>query len=254
MKVKQILMIATEVSCRILKYGGEAYRAEETARYICNCYGIQEVDVFAIPTSIVVTIGRGDDFITKARRILKNQVDLTKVDKLNDLSRYICVTQPSFAEVEKRLAHIEAISQYPLPIQTLGYGILSLSFAMMFGGTIFEGMSAFFLGTLVFFAQILMGKANINGFLQTTFSSFLISLLAYSAMVLSGGYLTAHPILAGALMILVPGVTLTNCMRDFMANDFLAGTTKFAEASMTALATALGVAVVILGIYPLMGG
>ncbi len=254
MNVKQILMIATEVSCRILKYGGEAYRAEETARYICNCYGITEVDVFAIPTSIVVTIGRGDDFITKTRRILKNQVDLSKVDKLNDLSRYICMTRPDFAEVEKRLASIESIDQHPVGLQIFGYAILSLSFAMMFGGTIFDGLTALGVGIAVFFAQQLMARANINGFLQTTFSSFLISLIAYGAMTISGGILTAHPILAGALMILVPGVTLTNCMRDFMANDFLAGTTKFAEASMTALATALGVAIVILGIYPFMGG
>ena len=50
----------------------------------------------------------------------------------------------------------------------------------------------------------------------------------------------------GVLMNLVPGVLLTNCIRDFVATDYTAGAAKIMEAFMTAAAIALGVGVSLL--------
>lgn len=249
MEVKQVLNVVTEVSCQMLKYGGEVYRAEESVRYICHYYGIEQVDVFAISTNIMVTITHGDECITKTRRIPYNQVDLTKVDMLNDLSRHICANRPEYADIQKRLAEIEAIAPYRPMQKALAVALISFAFAMIFGGTIWEGLVSCTIGLVVSVAQMLWKKWEFNKFLQITMSSFLMTALSFFAMNVSGGELHAQPILAGGLMVLVPGLALTNCMRDMMANDFVAGLTKFAEATMTALATALGVALVILGLY-----
>ena len=42
------------------------------------------------------------------------------------------------------------------------------------------------------------------------------------------------------LMNLVPGIAITNCMRDIMAGDMFAGLTKLTESLLTATAIALG--------------
>ena len=47
-------------------------------------------------------------------------------------------------------------------------------------------------------------------------------------------------IIIGTLMNLVPGVALTNSIRDIIGGDLLAGITKLTEALMTAVAIALG--------------
>lgn len=250
---KQILSVATEIGYRLLKYGAEVYRAEQSARFICNSYGIDRADVFAIPTSLVVTIEVDGDFITKTKRILNNQVDLAKVEQLNDLSRHICNETPDYEEITARLAEIETITHYPIPVQILANGCIAFGFAMLFDATWAEGFVTFIIAMAAAVGQIHFDRWEHNRFLRTAAASFLISALVYLTVVLSGGELSPQSMMAGGLMVLVPGLTVTNCMRDFMANDYVAGLTKLAEALMTALAIALGVAVVLFSL-PYFGG
>ena len=46
-------------------------------------------------------------------------------------------------------------------------------------------------------------------------------------------------------MTMVPGITLTNCMRDFIAGDFLAGLYTMTEALLIAIGMAVGAAAAI---------
>ncbi len=46
---KEIITIATDIGYMLLKHGAEVYRAEQSVIYICNSFGITDVDVFAIP-------------------------------------------------------------------------------------------------------------------------------------------------------------------------------------------------------------
>ena len=50
----------------------------------------------------------------------------------------------------------------------------------------------------------------------------------------------------GVLMNLVPGVLITNCIRDFVSTDYMAGAAKIFEAFLIAAAIALGVSVSVL--------
>ena len=52
-------------------------------------------------------------------------------------------------------------------------------------------------------------------------------------------------VIIGVLMTMVPGITLTNCMRDFIAGDFLAGLYTMTEALLIAIGMAVGAAAAI---------
>ena len=47
-------------------------------------------------------------------------------------------------------------------------------------------------------------------------------------------------IIIGLVMTLVPGVAITNSVRDVIAGDFIAGQTKMTEALLTATSIAIG--------------
>ena len=64
--------------------------------------------------------------------------------------------------------------------------------------------------------------------------------LAAIALVASGLGESLDLIIIGAFMGLVPGVALTNFMRDVLAGDLFAGITKLTESLLTATALALG--------------
>ena len=44
-------------------------------------------------------------------------------------------------------------------------------------------------------------------------------------------------------MLLVPGIAITNVMRDVLSGDFLTALTKFAEVMIVAMAIAIGIAI-----------
>ena len=90
MEDKKLLQLVSEIGFDMLSYGGEIYRVEETVKRICFAYGMDGVDVFAIPTTIIVSITRQDETYSRTRRLASKGTDLDKVDRLNNLSRRLC--------------------------------------------------------------------------------------------------------------------------------------------------------------------
>ena len=60
-------------------------------------------------------------------------------------------------------------------------------------------------------------------------------------------------IIIGSLMPLVPGVAITNAIRDIMAGDFLSGTSRLVEAILIAVSIAGGAGIA-LRIFSFWGG
>ena len=80
---RQVLDIAIAIGCRILLYGGEANRAEDTVSRIGQAYGMDEVHVFAVAASIMVTVEKDGESMTQTRRIVRTNTDLDKLDARN---------------------------------------------------------------------------------------------------------------------------------------------------------------------------
>jgi uncharacterized membrane protein YjjP (DUF1212 family) len=75
------------------------------------------------------------------------------------------------------------------------------------------------------------------------FFNFISSLFAgVSAYFFAGAIESAHldKIMIGNIMLLIPGLMLTNAIKDMMNGDTMAGFLRFCEALLTALAIALG--------------
>ncbi len=246
---KEILTVATDVGYMLLKHGAEVYRAEQSVIYICNSFGITDVDVFAIPSSLVATISRDGEFITKTKRITSHSTDLDKVRLLNNLSRDICENDIEFCDIKNRLEEIKLATTYSFPLLLLAFAMASASFTIIFGGTLLNGAISFFIGIILKMISHCFEIKHINMFLKITICAFFASLIAVLLEHAFPIAVQSTEIIAGSLMLLVPGLALVNSMRDFMAHDYLSGLLKFAEAMIVALATALGVAVVLLSLY-----
>ena len=61
-------------------------------------------------------------------------------------------------------------------------------------------------------------------------------------------------VVIGTIMLLVPGLAITNVMRDVISGDFLTAITKFAEVMIVAMAIAIGIAIPIGAARMLFGG
>ena len=243
MEDKYLLQLVTDLGYEMLCCGSEIYRVEETVKRICQAYGYEQAEVFAIPSTIIVSITHQDETITKSRRLAGKTTDLTKLAKLNELSRQLCASTPDYQTARKLLSDISRSGMYSLWVMTvLGYGMAALAFALFFGGGWQDAVWAFPIGVMIKLVDYFLGKVKANGFVVTVVSGGISALIAVLGVQIGFIDHIGH-VLMGAIMNLVPGLMLTNAMRDIMASDFIAGLMRIAEAVLVGAGIAVGVMV-----------
>lgn len=246
MTAHELLTVTSQIGSLLIKYGAEIYRVEDSINRIAAAYGFsgegKRVEVFAIPTSLIITVNDGGNIpLTQTIRITDRGTNLDRVDKLNNLSRFICTEKPE-PDVIKR--HIEEIGKrrvYGSTVRAVSYAIVGATFSLFFGGGIADAAFAGLISVLIFYVSTFVSKVKPSVFFQSVICSLLTAAIAVliSRVGLTDGF---DKVIIGASMNLVPGITLTNCMRDFIAGDFLAGMYTLIEAVLIAVGMAVGAA------------
>lgn len=242
---REVLDVATCIGYHILKNGGEISRAEDTVERIGMAYGMDSVHVFAISTSIVVSVEKDDISLSQTRRVRGGCTNLDQVEKYNSLSRRICKTLPDYEELARTIRDIHHEPSYSIWIMLLAYGLIGGGFAVFFGGGAHEGVLAFIIGAVLKLVMSLFDKLKSPPFFANAAGAAVTVVLTQIASLVFTG-INTELVNIGVLMNLVPGVLLTNCIRDFVATDYVAGVAKIFEAFLIAAAIALGVAVSIM--------
>lgn len=243
---KELLKITSKIGAMLIECGAEIYRVEDSINRIAAAYGFEGIskrmEVFAIPTMLIITINDGDDPpMTQTKRITSRVTNLDRVDKLNNLSRFICTVKPEADIIERHIEEIKKRRVYGNVVQYGSYAVVGATFALFFGGGALDALFAGLISLLVMLVSKLVNKVRPSVFFQNVICSMVIASLAViiSRIGLTGGF---DKVIIGSSMNLVPGITLTNCMRDFIAGDFLAGLYTLTEALLVATGMAVGAA------------
>lgn len=253
MTTTELIDTVMEIGQRLLETGAEIYRVEESVRRISEAYGAQTVGVYAVPTAIVATVARsGEAPVTRVCRIYERGTNLDRLDRLNTLSRELCAQPVDRETVRKRLAEIDASRTYGCFARCAAVGGGAAFFTLLFGGAPVEGICAFVIGfTLCLLTRMLERIQTNPVFINVVGGCWIAALALLAQGVGAIGYY--DNVIIGAIMVLVPGLTITNAIRDLIAGDFVSGITKFAEALLVAAGIAVGVALP-LSLAGLLGG
>ncbi len=243
MHIDDIIHVATDAGKIILENGGETYRVEQTISMICKSYGIQHTESFVTPTGIMVSITNSENkTISLVRRINNRTVNLQKVDMINNLSRKIVLKPISTYEMRKQIKYINSIPPYSKITTTFFAAGSSGFFTLLFGGNYKDFFVAFIIGALINYLSGYLDKLEVNGFLKNMLGGSLAATVALIAASLSlvGNMDT---IIIGSIMILVPGISITNAIRDTIAGDLVSGVSRSIEALFVAIAIAAGTSI-----------
>ncbi|MDO5490946.1 MAG: threonine/serine exporter family protein [Bacillota bacterium] len=252
---KAILLLAIHAGELMMTCGAEIYRVEETITRICKACDVDNVEVFAMPSGIFVTLDNdlsGDSVSTYIRRIHNSETNLNKISRVNQFSREFTTTSMTIEEGMQRLTEIEQEKRYHFSIRVIAAGFIASCFAVIFGGNTIDFLSAFIIGMISYTLSRFLEKYDINFFIRGLCSCALATFLALvvSASVPNASY---PFIISGAIMLFVPGVAITNSIRDFLSGDMMAGLTRMVEAFLIAVSLAAGTGLV-LKLWALMGG
>lgn len=234
----------------LMASGTEVNRVEETLTRMGTAYGAVRMNVFVITSSMVVTMSLPDGRdLTQTRRILSpGSTDFTVLEALNDLSRRCCAHPIPLPELRAEISALQKEHPHPFLVY-LGSALAGASCTLFFGGTIPDSLSAALFGLFICYLQFRLAPRCPNKLVFNLLAALAVGcgihLWAFS---LSG--LQADKILIGDIMLLIPGLAMTNAVRDTMVGSPLAGALRFIEALLWAGALAMG----FMSSFWLMGG
>lgn len=234
-----LLRLALDVGEGMLKNGGEVSRVEDTIERICRAYGAEHVEVFTIISVINASVRMKDgSYSSQMRRVKSTGMNLTMLEELNGLSREVCSNMLSLELFDEKIHRIKHHKGYSSLISMLAWALAAASFAVFFGGGIWECFGAALAGVAMFCIDTYSPR-RMNAIAKNVMSAFLASLVAGVSVLLRGGG-DGSAIIMGSLMLLVPGVSIGVAMRDIFCGDLLAGTLKLLQACLSALMLAFG--------------
>lgn len=238
--MKKFLDLVMDIGEQMLISGAEVHRVEESIKRMCNSKGAKRVDVFIITSSMIVTVFDNEDkSYTQTRRIISSTTDFEKLHKLNQLSRKICEGIITYEEIKTEFNSALNRKTYNFFCESLCCAIIAGAFTIFFGGNTVEMVVSFIVGLLVSIGNFLCNKAVTNKIFSKFFASLLVTMFAFSA-VKFGFVDSADNVIIGNIMTLIPGIGLTNALRDLFIGDSIAGLLRTIEAVLLALGIAAG--------------
>ena len=240
--VREVFFVTLNAGKTLLENGAETYRVEDTMERIAKHYGVENVQVFVATTVIILSMN--DYGLSQQIRILTRNNNLEKVVNINELSRQI-INGMSIADAKEAVNRISETRVFPLCLVVLFGGIAASMFLMMFNGSVKDLPITIFAGALGVLVTEWIQRYTKIKFFTEILAAFLIALFA--VLYVRFGYgVNVDTIIIASVMPLVPGVPITNALRELIRGHFLAGSMKGIEAGLTAIAIGAGVGTVFL--------
>ena len=227
---------------RALHGAGEpTNRAEELLEDVADRLGLT-AQFFITPTSIFAAFGPED---RQRTHLIRTEPATTNLGKLARLDRVVVRVLRGELDAEHALAALnEATGPAPVrPALALvgGFALASACSARVLGGGWREILTAGGIGAII---GLIAAMASTRETLQRLFepvAAFVAAVLLALAAKVTGGMSATVATLA-SLIVLMPGMALTNAMTELTTRHLAAGTARLMQAFMVFLAMGFGVA------------
>lgn len=225
----------------MLKNGAETYRVEDTVQRILETGKVKHTQVVAMTTSIIASISNPDmNPITVVRRINERGTNLNKVYLVNNVSREYCNNLIDLETAFTKLKNVQTVREYSYLLKNIAQIILVPLFVVLLGGIPFDMGIGLINGVILITTLVLSEKIGLNVFVRDIIIAFMVAVftkLVYNTF----GAINVEIIIISSIMPMVPGVAITNAIRDTLQGDYMSGGARTIEAFVKALSIALGV-------------
>lgn len=223
------------------RYGTPADRLEEALKVSCQRLGI-EAEVFTAPTALIMSFGAPTELKTRMLRFETAELDMGKLETVDDIADDVIdrkmTPREGIAQLE---AVVAAKPRFGHGLSTLMHGVTAGALAVFFGGSLEDvavaaaiGLS---LGLLAQYAKRSTDQARVFELVGAAFAAF-------TAGVVSSVWHAVTPSLVtiAALIVLLPGMSLTVAMTELATRHLIAGTARLVSAVIVLLQLVVGVA------------
>lgn len=239
-----VLAFALGVGTGLLSCGASVSRVEIAVERICLACGAKEVNVFALPSMVLCSIKVADGSeVSQMKRNFEVSNNFFKMEKYNQLSRYLCAHKLSLEEAERELDNINSSNWFKVPFIVLGGGVLAGAFSVFFGGALIDALPSALIGCLMAYLNILLSRRDFNAYARTFMLSLVggfLAMLMSRALIACGVACSVSMVTIGTIMVVVPGLLICNAVRDLFSGDIYSGAFELLNGVLSILAIAAG--------------
>lgn len=220
--------------------GGEIGRIEDSLARMGVAYGAVKTNVFVITSSIELTMTFADgEAVTRTRRINSaGSTDFEKLRALNALSRRCAFERLPIPDLALQIRQIRETRPSRLKFY-IGSILASGGFTLFFGGSWLDALLAGVFAVLICLMQEKFAGISPNKIFFLFISSLITGVgICLVDRVVPG--LHIDKVIIGDIMLLVPGIAITNAVRDTLIGDTISGLVKLADSLVWAAALAAG--------------
>ena len=228
----------------LLSSGAEISRTEDTMNYIARAMNFKDLEAYVSNRGIFATAKKDDNTeITRIYNVPEVDINLSKIESVNALSRRITQKNITIEEIESELNQIDTMSDYSFFWRLAAYTLGASGFSYAIGSSITDSIIAGIIGLILGVYMCTIKRILSSDVLITILGSILIALLGNLFIHFELGS-NLSVILLGAMIDIVPGVPFVNAIREYSQNNYNTGITLMMGALLTCISMAVGVAVV----------
>ena len=270
---RRALELVTRIGEVLLKNGGEIFRVQQTMQLVAKAYGIPGFQVYVLANGLLVSMQEEGRTITRpvesgdaagqehlfgqehlasqahlasqVRYVPLSSVHLGRVAAVNNLSREIVAQKYTVEEASRKIEQIDKLPFTSNAVQTLMSGLGAGAFCILFGGSLLDSAAAFLSGLVLWIFVLFLTARGANKIMVNILASALVTAMGVLFFHLFSFGDSMDMIVIGSIVPLLPGVPLTNSIRDYLNGDYLSGTIRMIDAVLVACCIALGVGIVL---------
>ena len=189
---------------------------------------IEMAEVLVIMTGISATIKlENEKAVTVTKRVEERDTNLKLVVDVNEISRQYCGDDLTLEQAYEKLS---TLKQFEFSRKTTNLAMMGVGVAIIVG---------LFLVAFVSAGQDL----KFHPFIRGIFAGFGVAFACCLLKEGLGDQMNMDTVMIGSFMPLVPGMAITNAVRDTLRGDYLSGGARVMEAFLKALGIAIGIGI-----------
>jgi uncharacterized membrane protein YjjP (DUF1212 family) len=239
-RMEQVGDIALMAAVILQEHGAETYRIESTVTAICQSYQISARCSIRPNEILLVTVEKGQQKFTSMKRVGKKPIDLYKIELINTFSRRLKEIPLTYEEAINQLKTIEKAPDFNPPVKVAAACLTGFVYTLFFNGSFGEGLTSVFVCLITYLILEKICRLGFFPFFEFYLSGLVIGSLSHLCHMLMPA-INEQAVITGSIMIILPGVALTNGIKDMLYGYFAPGIFKFCKSLLLITAVSVGI-------------
>jgi uncharacterized membrane protein YjjP (DUF1212 family) len=227
----ELLLFLADLGAALSAIGETVDAVEERLTLIAHAYGLEDARFSVFPTSLFLTLGRGEAATIEPTKRLSTTPRLDQIAAVHRLAGEAERKAIAPGAGIARLEEIRAMSsRYGPLVSVLGYTTLTIGIALILRPAPRDVAAAAMLGTVVGVLRLLAGGRRSLEVLMPFFAAFAVALLT--------GLAVKHDVtdpglraMIAALVVFIPGVALTTAVLELTEGQMISGSSRLVWAT-----------------------